>query len=52
MKKAINEFGNRLDAMNSSLEEAEEWIKHLEDKNKWKIMQLNKRKNYTTQEQT
>ena len=32
MKSAINEIGNRLDAMNSRLEEAEEWISDLDDK--------------------
>ena len=40
MKGAINSIGNRLDAMNSRLEDGEEWISDLEDK----IMWLNKRK--------
>ena len=42
MKNAINKIGNRLDAMNSWLEETEEQISDLEDK-MWKIMKLNKR---------
>ena len=32
MNNAINNIENRLDAMNSRLEEAEEWISNLEDK--------------------
>ena len=32
MKNAINEIGNRLDAMNSRVEETEEWISDLGDK--------------------
>ena len=32
MKNAINEIGNRFDAINSSLEEAKEWIGDIEDK--------------------
>lgn len=38
MKNTINEMGNRLDAMNGRLEEAEEQNSDLEDK----IMQNNK----------
>ena len=32
MKNAINEIGNRLDVMNSTLEEAKELISDLEEK--------------------
>lgn len=32
MKNAITDNGNRLNAMHNRLEEAEEWISHLEDK--------------------
>ena len=31
MKNGTNEIGNKLDAMNSKLEKAEEWISDLED---------------------
>ena len=32
MKNAITEIGHRHDAMNTSLEEAEEWISDIEEK--------------------
>ena len=32
MKNAKPEIGNRLDAMNSMLEETEEWVSGIEDK--------------------
>ena len=32
MKNAKPEIGNRLDAMNSMLEETEEWVSDIEDK--------------------
>ena len=37
MKSAINKLGNRLDAMNSMLKEAEEQISDLENK-VWKVI--------------
>ena len=50
MKSAITDHGNRLDAIHSKLEEAEEWIRDLEDKAIENNDTEQKRKNHRTRE--